>query len=176
MWRGVSLPVRWPLVAASLVPIGIGLVVAAPWINIPYLQLPRLIAFDALGHVSKTDLSLWRLGHVLAVAYLTALLVPASAAWLRSRAATWIVNCGRNGLDIFCLGTVLSFCGFIVMLEAGRSWEYQLSVNILGIGGMLCTASWLTQRKTMRAPVAKVGHAASTTSQAPVDTGVLPPA
>ena len=74
--------------------------------------------------MSKTNLSLWRIAHVLAVAYLVALLVPASAGWLRSRPAMAIVNCGRNRLDIFCLGTVLSFVGFVVMLEAavrGRS-------------------------------------------------------
>ena len=174
--RGVTLPLIWPLVVASLIWIGIGLTVAAPWINIPYLQLQRLVAFDALGHVSKTDLSLWRLGHVLAVAYLTALLVPASAAWLRTRAATWIVNCGRNGLDIFCLGTVLSFGGFIVMLEAGRTWEYQLAVNILGIGGMLCTATYLTQRKVKRAAAAQAGRAALAKSQVSVETGALPSA
>lgn len=175
--RGVTLPVIWPLVAAALVLIGIGFVVAAPWINIPLLHLPRLVAFDALGHVSKTDLSLWRIGHVLAVAYLTALLVPASAEWLRSRAATWVVNCGRNGLDIFCLGTVLSFAGYIVMLEAGRTWEFQLAVNILGIGGMLCTATWLTQRKAKRAGLAKAGRAAALeNSKAPAESGALPSA
>ena len=179
--RGGTLPRSRLLATAAALYIAVGFLVAAPWINIPALELPRLVAFDFLGYHSKTNLSLWRLAHVLAVAYLVALLVPASAVWLRSRVATWIVNCGRNGLDIFCLGTLLSFCGFVVMLEAGRTWEFQLAVNVLGIGGMFCTANVLTQRKAGRALAKKAAHATARQSsavreQAPVEAGAeLPP-
>lgn len=145
--QGMSLPRSPVLVVLTSSILLLGVVVAAPWINIPYLQLPRLVPYDALGHVSKTNLSAWRLAHVLSAAYLTALLVPISAAWLRSRIATPIVNCGRNSLDIFCLGTLLSFCGFAVLLEAGRSWEFQLVVNIVGIGSLLAAATYLNWRK-----------------------------
>lgn len=139
------------LIWVALLPISIGFVVSAPWINIPGLHLPRLVPFDALGYVSKTHLSLWRLAHILALAYLVALLVPASAAWLRSRFAMAVVHCGRNGLDIFCLGTIFSFLGFVMLLEAGRSWEFQLAVNAIGIGAMLGIATWLTEWKQRRA-------------------------
>lgn len=152
--RGARLSRSPALVAASLALVIVGFVVAAPWINIPYLELPRLVPFDALGSVSKTDLSLWRLGHILSVAYLTALMVPASAGWLQSKAAQLLVNCGRNGLDIFCLGTVLSFVGMAVMLEGGRSWEFQVLVNGSGIGGMVWAGLWLTSRKARRAALA----------------------
>ena len=148
--RGVTLPRSKFLIAGAVLFIGTAFVVAAPWVRIPYLELPRLVAFDALGYHSKTNLSLWRLSHVLCLAYLVAVAMPASAAVLRSRVATWIVNCGRNGLDIFCLGTLLSFCGLIVMLEAGRTWEFQVLVNMIGIGGMLATATALTARKARR--------------------------
>lgn len=149
--RGGGLPRSpWLLVPAIGVLV-LGFVMAAPWINIPGLHLPRLVAYDALGHISKTNLSLWRIVHVLSLAYVIALAVPASAGWLRTRWAQLIVNCGKNGLDIFCLGTLLSFVGFIVMLEGGRSIEFQAIVNVLGIGAMLCTAQWLTRRKAARA-------------------------
>ena len=164
--RGAALPRSRLLAAAALLYIAIGFLVAAPWINLPFLDLPRLVADDFLGYHSKTNLSLWRLAHVLALAYVVALLVPASAAWLRSRAATWLVDCGRNGLDIFCLATRLSFCGYVVMLEAGRTWQYQLAVNVLGIGGMLCAANLLTLRKARRALAKTADRAASRLAQA----------
>lgn len=138
------------LVLVALVPITIGFIVSAPWINIPGLNLQRLVPYDALGYVSKTNLSLWRLAHVLALAYLVAVMVPASAQWLRTPWATAIVNCGRNSLDIFCLGTILSFVGFVVLLEGGQSWPYQLAVNTAGIGAMAYLATWLTARKFRR--------------------------
>lgn len=149
--QGAHLPRSPILIGAALVPILVGFVVAAPWINIPGLNLPRLVPYDALGFVSKTNLSLWRLAHVLAAAYLVAMLLPASGQWLRSWPANAIVNCGRNSLDVFCLGTIFSFAGFVVMLEAGRTWEFQLAVNVIGIGAMLGTAKWLTERKARRA-------------------------
>ena len=158
------------LIAGAAVYVLLGFVVAAPWINIPGLGLPRLVPYDALGHVSKTYLSLWRIAHVLAVAYLVVVLVPASAPWLRSRLATFLVRCGRNSLDIFCLGTLLSFIGFSVLLEAGRTWEYQIIVNVLGVGALFWTATLLTDRKAqrsaklavpaVRAPAEASGHRA----------------
>ena len=178
--RGGTLARSRLLIAGASLYVVTGFLVAAPWINIPFLDLPRLFANDALGYHSKSNLSLWRLAHVLAVAYLVACAVPAQAGWLRSRAATWFVNCGRNGLDIFCLATLLSFCGFIVLLEAGRSWEFQLAVNVLGIGGMLCTAAWLTKRQSRRririeaARSASRSVAANGGEAAIVSTGVNP--
>jgi hypothetical protein len=140
---------RWLIGAASAYVV-FGFLVAAPWLALPGWHPPRLIPLDLLGHISKSSLSAWRLAHILAVAYLIAVLVPAGAAWLRTLPSQWIIHCGRNSLDIFCLGTVLSFLGFIVLLEAGRSWHYQLLVNGVGVGVMLCSALWLSRRKAAR--------------------------
>jgi hypothetical protein len=41
----------------------------------------------------------------------------------------------------------LSFVGFVVMLEAGRTFEYQLAVNGIGFALMGSAAWWLSQRK-----------------------------
>lgn len=158
--RGWTLPRhRWLTVAAAVYVIGVA-IVAAPWVNIPGLGLPRLVPLDWIPTISKTNLSLWRLSHILALAYLVAVTVPATSAWLHGAAARAIIACGRNSLHIFCLGTVLSFIGFAVMLEFGRSWDYQAAVNGLGVGVMLCTAIWLERRKAHRAADGKSRPAA----------------
>ena len=153
--RGGKLPRSRVLAATALAYLGLGFLVAAPWINLPYLELPRIVPTDILGYYSKSNLSAWRLAHVLALAYGVALWLPASANWLQSRLANWVINCGRNGLDIFCLATLLSFTGLIVLLEAGRSWEIQLAVNAVGVGGMLWAAALLTSWKARRPALAK---------------------
>lgn len=141
---------RW-IVALCVAYLIFGFLVAAPWTHIPDLDLPRVIPLELLGKLSKSQLSLWRLAHILSVAYLIAYFVPSDASWLRSSWARKIVDCGRNSLDIFCLATVASFLGFVVLLEAGRTWEYQIAVNGCGIGLMLGTAWYLTHRKSLRA-------------------------
>jgi hypothetical protein len=145
--RGGALP-RMPwLVALAAAYAVFGFIVAAPWIHIDGLEGTRFIHSDSLGPNSKSRLSLWRLTHVLSMAYLVALAVPATARWLRAPAAQVLINCGRNSLDVFCVGTVLSFVGFVVMLEGGRTFEYQLAVNGLGFALMGSAAWWLSQRK-----------------------------
>jgi hypothetical protein len=115
--------------------------------QLPGLEEARLVSTDTIPLMSKHNLSLWRLTHVVALAYLVAVLVPREARWLASRPARIVVDCGRNSLDIFCLGTLLSFAGFVVMLEFGRGWETQIAVNLVGLSMLGWTGWWLTQRK-----------------------------
>jgi hypothetical protein len=145
--RGGTIPrVPW-LAALAIGYVVFAFIVAAPWIHIEGLEGTRLIHPDSLGPNSKSRLSLWRLAHILSLAYVAAVFIPMGARWLKSVPAQVLINCGRNSLEIFCLGTVLSFTGFVVMLEAGRGLEYQLGVNGFGIGLLGCAAWWLTQRK-----------------------------
>jgi hypothetical protein len=145
--RGGTLP-RMPWLVALVGAYAIfGFIVAAPWIHIDGLEETRLIHPDSIGPNSKSRLSLWRLAHVLSLAYLVVLTVPATARWLRTPAANMLINCGRNALDVFCLATVLSFVGFVVMLEGGRTFEYQLAVNGVGLALLGSAAWWLTKRK-----------------------------
>lgn len=144
--RGGSLPrMPWLVALAGAYAI-FGFIVTAPWIHIDGLEGTRLISPDAIGPNSKSRLSLWRLAHALSLAYLVALTLPATARWLRTPGAEMLINCGRNSLDVFCLGTVMSFVGFIVMLEGGRTFEYQFAVNGVGLVLLGITAWWLTQR------------------------------
>lgn len=158
--RGGTLPrMRWLVGLAGAYAL-FSFIVAAPWIDIDGLEGTRLISLESIGPNNKSRLSLWRLLHVLSLAYLVALAVPPTARWLRAPAAQVLINCGRNSLDVFCLATVLSFVGFIVMLEGGRTFEYQLAVNGVGLALLGCTAWWLTQRKGQLAARAKTSAAA----------------
>lgn len=145
--RGGSLPrARW-ISGFAVAYVVFAFIVAAPWVNIDGLEGTRLIHPDSIGPNSKSRLSLWRLAHILALAYLVAVHLPAGARWMKSWPSQMLVNCGRNSLEIFCLGTVLSFVGFVAMLEGGRGLEYQVAVNGFGIGLLGCTAWRLMQRK-----------------------------
>jgi hypothetical protein len=144
--RGGSLP-RMPwLIALVVAYVAFAFIMAAPWVHIDGLEGTRLIPPDAIGPNSKSRLSLWRLTHVLCLAYLVALMLPSTAKCLKSLPAQVLINCGRNSLAIFSMATVLSFVGFAVMLEGGRGLEYQVAVNGLGIGLLGCAAWLLTQR------------------------------
>lgn len=171
--RGATLYRSPWLIGAAAAYVVFGAIVAAPWLAIPGWHPPRLIPLEWLGTVSKSSLSAWRLTHILAVAYLIAVCVPRNSRWLYSRVSGWVIHCGRNGLDIFCLGTLLSFLGFVVMLEAGRTWQYQVLVNGIGVGVMICTALWLSRRKALRskAVAPSVIEVAPHQVTAPVRTG-----
>jgi hypothetical protein len=158
--RGGALPRAPWITVLAVAYVAFAVVVAAPWVAIDGLEGTRLIHPDSLGPNSKSRLSLWRLTHILALAYLVALYLPVGARWLKWWPSQVLINCGRNSLVIFCLATVLSFIGFVVMLEGGRGLEYQVAVNVLGIGLLGCTAWWLMQRK--RRLAVGVGKAAQT--------------
>jgi hypothetical protein len=49
-------------------------------------------------------------------------------------------------LEIFCLGTVLSFAGWVILAEAGDGLPVQILVNTAGIGILWITAWALAQR------------------------------
>lgn len=123
------------------------LIIKAPWTAIPGLEKVRLIPADLLGHTSKTYLSIWRLTHIMALAYVVFSLVPRQAAWLESNWAVFIIRCGQQALEIFCLGILLSFAAWIMLTEAGTGLVLQLVTNAAGVLIMGVTAWFLAQSK-----------------------------
>jgi hypothetical protein len=115
-------------------------VMVAPWTQIPGLQNARLIPPDLLGSINKSYLSVWRLLHVTALGYLAMILLSPQSNWLTRPWARGIGRCGRHSLEIFCLGTVLSFTGWVVLAEAGNGFVLQILVNMIGIGILWGTA------------------------------------
>src|SRR5436190_6406371 len=97
------------------------MIVAAPWSNLPGLSDAILLP-DFRVAVSKQDLSLWRLAHIIALAYVAALLIPRGAGWLSSPWVRWLVNCGQHSLPVFCLSIILSLMGFVIFVEAGSGF------------------------------------------------------
>jgi hypothetical protein len=101
--------------------------------------------------IDKTDLSLWRLVHFLALAYVVAVLLPPDHWLFRLKAARPILWCGQNSLYVFCLGIFLSFIGHVVIIEVGGRFWAQAAVNAAGIGLMIGLAALLNwYRRTER--------------------------
>lgn len=129
--------------------------VAAPWVAISWLPSERLLPRDLMGAMSKTDLSMWRLLHVLALAYVVAAIVPKNATWLKQSWANAVSLCGKHSLEIFSLGTLLSFLGWIALAELGSSQLMVAAVNVAGIAIMSMTAWQLSRRKEDRRALAQ---------------------
>jgi len=150
--KGLVLPrPRWLIAAAALYSL-FAVIVIAPWTKLPGLEEWRVVPGDLLAPMDKSGLSPWRLAHILAIAYLTAIIVKPGAGWLRQGWARAIITCGRSSLDIFTLGTILCFVGLFVMVEAGRDLWVQIAVNAGGIGLMVAVATWLLRRKAQVKP------------------------
>lgn len=142
---------RW-LVALAIAYALFALIVIAPWTKIAWFESWRLVPGDLLAPMDKTNLSPWRLAHILALAYLVAIFVKPRAAWFSQAWARGIVACGRNSLDIYCMGTIFSFIGLFVLVEAGRDFAIQVAINLGSIGLMVAAANWLTRQKAQAIP------------------------
>lgn len=132
---------------------------AAPWVAISWLPSDRLLPRDVMGAMNKTDLSVWRLIHVVALAYVVAAVVPKNAAWLKASWANSVSLCGKHSLEIFSLGTLLSFLGWIALSELGSSHMMVAAVNVVGIAIMSMTAWQLSRRREERRALAEASLA-----------------
>jgi hypothetical protein len=140
------LPVSRALIAVAVGYLVFAFLMAAPWTQIPALEHARLFPRDMLGGMNKTYLSPWRLAHVVALGYLALTLLAPQSPWLSGAWARGIARCGRHSLEIFCLGTVLSFSGWIILTQGGTSYALQALVNLMGITLLWGTAWALAQR------------------------------
>lgn len=137
---GVALPRSRALLAVALLYCVFAFLVASRWSGVDVSAVSALIGIDWQLDVNKTNLSAWRLVHVLALAYAFAVLVPAGAALLKGRAAHALALCGRRSLQVFCLGILLSVLGHIVILEYGSSVAVFALVNGVGISVLFACA------------------------------------
>lgn len=146
--RGVSLP-RHPLLSlAALGMVAFALLNHAPWTAIPGLRdaaLPDLWRVEP----DKSNLSLWRFFHALALAYLVARYLPRDAAWLKGRFARPLVDAGKHSLAVFCVGVMLSLAGTFAFFEIGRDWPMQVVVNLVGIMALLLCGRALSWYKSL---------------------------
>jgi hypothetical protein len=155
----VAVP-RWAvrgafLLLAILVPI-------RAWISIGYFfdGVPPSFAELAYQFANKTDLGPLRLVSFLALAIAVVETVPRSARWLDSRFAAWVVLCGQNSLQVFCIGIFLSVTAHSLLLEFGYDVEMQAAVTFGGcllLLGVARVLSWSKVRKAVRAGVQREG-------------------
>jgi hypothetical protein len=132
--------------------VSLALIVAAPWTIFPALDEARVVPTDLLASAnSKQNLSLWRVVHFAALAYIASAWIPARASWLANPLARRVIDCGRHSLPVFSLGVVLSIAGAIAMAEFGPGWISQISINAFGIALLGLTGWALAEMKRGKA-------------------------
>ena len=144
---------RQPLfVAAALYVLVAGVITLGwRWPEVHDALMPSALS-DLLYPISKTDLSPVRLVHFLALAYVTAKLLP-GAGWTRNRLAAEVCRMGRFSLEVFCLGVLLAPLADMVNALAGDTFAVQVFTALAGAGLMAALAAWLEFNKRLSQPV-----------------------
>lgn len=129
-------------------------VMIAPWTSLPGLENARLLPDDYLrSEDNKQSLSLWRVAHIAALAFIAASVIPTRASWLNQPWAQRVVDCGRHSLPVFCLGIILSIAGTIAIAEFGSGWIVQICVNGIGLALLVLTGWAFAEMKPAQAPI-----------------------
>jgi hypothetical protein len=123
---------RW-LLPLALAYMAFGFLIVMSW---RFKTLSQLVP-DWLGQViypiDKTNVDVLRVLHILALAYAVQVFIPIGAAWLRWRLVEPLRRCGEHSLQVFCLGTFLSFTAHLVTESYGNAVWTQVLVSVLGI-------------------------------------------
>ena len=134
---------RLPVMAVAVAILLASLFLTLSWKFPPlHTVIPERVA-EILYPISKTNLDPLRLLHFFALAYLVLWLVPPGASWLRGPLAAPVLDCGRQSLQVFCLGVLLSFAGQTVLVHVSGSLSAQFLVTVLGIATMVVLARFL---------------------------------
>lgn len=130
---------RWPVVLSAGM-ILFGLYVTATW-HVPWLSdaLPPWLA-RLIYPISKTDMDPLRLLHFCAIAVLVARTVPPAAAWLSSAFAREVRRMGEKGLEVFCVGVILSLMVHFVLTEIEAGPLLASAITLAGVLGLAATA------------------------------------
>jgi hypothetical protein len=151
---------RW-LLPAALVYLVFGFLIVMSW---QFKFLAQLVP-EWLGRqiypIDKTNVDVLRVLHILALAYVVQLLIPMGARWLRWRLVEPVRRCGEHSLQVFCLGTFLSFTAHLVTEYYQQAVWSQILVSVSGILIMVAfayMAHWY--RKSETPPTPRVAMAA----------------
>ena len=106
--------------------------------------------------IDKTDLDILRFVHFLALAVIAVRLVPKGWAGLESPWLKPMILCGQNSLQIYCLGVVLAFAGYFILIQSGSGILVHILIGVLGILMMSAVAVLFTwyKRATDKAKLA----------------------
>ncbi|KQN44071.1 hypothetical protein ASE98_10360 [Pseudomonas sp. Leaf48] len=118
-------------------------------------QLHDAVVPDSLNKllypISKTDLSPVRLLHFLALAYVTAKLLP-DTGWTQNWLAQQSCRMGRFSLEIFCLGVLLAPLADMLNALTDDAVAMQICTALAGAGLMALLALWLEFNKCLNKP------------------------
>ena len=134
---------RQPLfVTAAVYALAAGvLTLAWRWPEVHDALMPADLS-ELLYPISKTDLSPVRLLHFLALAYVTAKLLPGRA-WTQNWLARQTCRMGRYSLEVFCLGVLLAPLADMLNALAGDAFTMQIVTALVGAALMAALGAWL---------------------------------
>ncbi|MCK3843570.1 OpgC domain-containing protein [Pseudomonas sp. W15Feb34] len=143
---------RQPRFVAALVYVLVAGVITLSWFwpEVHDAVMPATVS-NWLYPISKTDLSPVRLLHFLALAYVTAKLLPGST-WTQNWPAQQTCRMGRYSLEVFCLGVLLAPLADMVNALAGDAFSMQIFTALVGAGVMALLAAWLEFNKRLAHP------------------------
>ncbi|MFC6297755.1 OpgC domain-containing protein [Pseudomonas sp. CCM 7893] len=143
---------RQPLfiAAASYVVMAGIITVSWRWPEIHDAVMPAALS-DLLYPISKTDLSPVRLLHFLALAYVTAKLLPGRV-WTQNWLAQQTCRMGRYSLEVFCLGVLLAPLADMVNAMTNDAFAMQIFTALVGAGLMALLGAWLDLNKRLTQP------------------------
>lgn len=140
---------RQPLFVAAAAYLLVACVIALSWRwpTVHDAWMPHPLG-EWLYPISKTDLAPVRLLHFLALAYVTAKLLP-GVGWTQQWLARQIARMGRYSLEVFCLGVVLAPLADILNALAGDTFTVKLATALCGAVLMAALAAWLELNKCL---------------------------
>ena len=140
---------RQPLfIAAAAYVLAAGVITLSwRWPEIHDAWMPSALS-DWLYPISKTDLSPVRLLHFLALAYVTAKLLPGRG-WTQNWLAQQTCRMGRYSLEVFCLGVLLAPLADMVNAMAGDAFAMQILTALAGTALMALLGAWLEFNKRL---------------------------
>lgn len=138
---------RQPLFVAAALYVVVAGVITLSWLwpEVHDAVMPTTLS-NLLYPISKTNLSPVRLVHFLALAYVTAKLLP-NPQWTQNRLAERICQMGRYSLEVFCLGVVLAPLADMLNAQADDAVVMQLLTALLGVVLMSALAAWMEFNK-----------------------------
>ena len=152
------------------------LLLVISWQVAPMAALMPVWLAEILYPISKTDLDLLRLAHFCALAYVVLQIARIDSAWLRWPALAPVILCGRQSLQVFCLGIFLSFAGQTVLNHWSASLFAQFSVTLAGIAVMVAAARVLTWYQSVGRPPRPSASAPPAAPAAPLALAAKAPA
>lgn len=144
--RGLSLP-RQPAIAwAAAAYCAFALVAVAPWVKVTAFADWYVLPRDWMSPIDKQQLSLLRVLHVLALAYLAAYVVRRDATWLGASISTFFCRLGRSSLSVFAIAAIVDVVGWIVWRAGGQSAAWQFALIVTGVA-IMAGMAWITEHR-----------------------------